>query len=64
MPKIRYINIAARDGNPIETVDEFPYDTKEERKEFSRCLGEYRFGDTYNSYYSSQKATKEWRNKE
>ena len=47
----------------VETVDEFDYNTKEERKEAKRCLNEYRTSDTYNNYYLSQRCTKEWSEK-
>lgn len=57
----RYINMRGPYG--VETVDEFPYNNKAERKEAHFCLGEYRFGDPYNSYYMSQKCTNEWREK-
>lgn len=54
----RYINIKTSDG--VETVDEFDYNTLEDRKEFKRCLREYILSDPYNNYYSSQRCTKDW----
>ncbi len=57
----RYINI--KTNNEVETVDEFNYNTSEERKEFKRCLNEYRISDTYNYYYSSQRCTNDWKNR-
>lgn len=55
---IRYIQ--RRDNNGVETVDEFPFKSKEERKEARRCLNEYRVSDPYANYYMSQKACKDW----
>jgi len=51
-----YINMKGSYG--IETVDEF-----DDRKEAVRCLKEYRFGDTSNYYYLSQRCTNDWKNK-
>ena len=59
---VRYINMKGNYG--IETVDEFPYNNREERAEAKRCLNEYRYGDTCNTYYLSQRSTNDWRNKE
>lgn len=50
-------------GLPIETVDEFPYNNKEERKEAHRCVNEYRLSDPSGNYYLSQRCTKEWKTK-
>jgi hypothetical protein len=47
----------------LETVDEFPYNNKDERKEAARCLREYRFGDPSAYFYFSKRCTKEWRDK-
>jgi len=55
---VKYINMKSL--NEIETVDEFPFNTKEERKECRRCLNEYRICDSQNEYYLSQRATKSW----
>ena len=44
----------------VETVDEFEYNTKDERKEANRCLREYIIADPYNQYYMSQRCTKNW----
>ena len=49
-----YINIKNYDG--VETVDEF-----ETYKEAKQMLGEYQLSDASNSYYLSQRSTKEWR---
>ena len=57
----RFINIKTSKG--VETVDEFEYNNKEERKEAKRCLSEYRLSDSYNYYYMSQRCTNDWRNK-
>lgn len=54
-----FINIKNSEG--VETVDELPTATKEQRKEFKRVLNEYNWSDSYNNYYSSQRCTKEWR---
>lgn len=54
----RYIQ--RKDGNGVETVDEFDYNNREQRKEAKRCLNEYRLSDRYASYYLSQRATKYW----
>ena len=56
--KTRYIQ--RRDSNEVETVDQFDYNTKEERKEAKRCLNEYRISDPYANYYMSQKSCKDW----
>lgn len=58
MKIIRYINMKGPNG--IETVDEFFYNTREEKKEAQRCLKEYRLCDRYNTYYLSRKACKAW----
>lgn len=55
---IRYIN---RKGQGYtETVDEFPFNTREERKEARRCLSEYILSDNSASYWLSQRACKDW----
>lgn len=55
---IKYINTLTSQG--VETVDQFDYNTKEERKEFKRVLREYHM---MGYYYSSQRCTKEWGNR-
>ena len=45
----------------LETVDEFPANTKEERQEIRRCLEEYRMGDPSAHYYTSGRACKAWK---
>lgn len=56
---IKYINM--KDSNGVETVDEFPWNSREERDEARRCLGEYRLASGWNAeFYFSQRATKEW----
>ncbi len=55
----KYINVKF-DG-VVETVDQFDYNTKEERKECKRCLKEYNISDSSNYYYLSSRAAKEWR---
>jgi hypothetical protein len=44
----------------LETVDEFPYNNKEERKEAKRCLNEYRISDPSANFYMSSRPCKEW----
>jgi hypothetical protein len=59
--KIRYIN---RKGDGcLETVDEFPANTREERAELKRCLVEYRLSDPSGFFYISSRSTKDWRQK-
>ncbi len=58
----KYINMKNSFTN-VENVDEFPYNTKEERQEFKRCLNEYRISDRMAEFYSSSRSTKEWRDK-
>lgn len=52
--------IQRKDSNGIETVDEFPYNTRDERKECKRVLSEYQIADPYGSYYLSQRPCKDW----
>lgn len=57
--KKRYIQL--RYNGQTETIDEFDYNTQEERKEAHRCLNEYRIlGGGY--YYLSQRCTNDWKN--
>ena len=49
-----YINI--KNGNEVETIDQFGT-----YKEALAMIREYRFSDSYNYYYLSQRSTKEWR---
>jgi len=51
-----YINM--KQDNTVETVDEF-----ETYKEAKAMVKEYNLGDSYNTYYLSQRSTKEWRNR-
>ena len=59
---IKYINMH-HDGS-VETIDEYPYNTLEERKEFRMCLAEQRRSDPTNDYYASQRCTKYWKENE
>lgn len=43
-----------------ETVDQFPFDTREERQEARRCLAEYRLADPSAHHYLSPRACKDW----
>ena len=54
----KYVN--RKDSNGIETVDQFEYNTKEQKQEAKRCCKEYNFADSSASYYLSQRCTKEW----
>ena len=59
--KTRYIQRQDRTSlRRLETVDEFPFNTGEERREARRCLGEYRLSDPSGNYYLSRRACKEW----
>ncbi len=57
----RYIQRKSQ-GGEIETVDQFNYDTKADRKEFKEALVNYRISDKTAQYYSSQRACKDWKN--
>ena len=54
-----YVNMAQ--GSELETVVEFPYDTKEERKYAKEMVNVYRISDPYSYYYLSRKHTKSWK---
>jgi hypothetical protein len=61
--KTRYINM--KTGRDIETIDEFPANTKEERKELRKMLAEYRMAyGGHGDLYISQRATKDWNSKD
>jgi hypothetical protein len=49
-----YINI--KNNGIVETVDQF-----ETHQEARAMVKEYNLSDRYNCYYTSQRATKEWR---
>lgn len=53
-----YINFRGSEG--VETVDEFPYNNKEERKYAQEMLREYNMAYRGGCYLSSR-ATKDWR---
>ena len=53
--KTKYINIKTSYG--VETVVEFPYNTKEERKYFKETLKEYQM---CMNVYPSQRCDKTW----
>jgi len=53
--KTKYINIKTSYG--VETVVEFPYNTKEERKYFKEMLKEYQM---CMNVYPSQRCDKTW----
>lgn len=54
----KYINY--KNGNLIETVDEFEYNNKLERIEAKRCLNEYRLAYNTGYLYLSSRACKDW----
>jgi len=58
----QYINIKSQHGE-TETIDEFAYDTKEEKAEAHQCLKEYRLAYQGQSFipYLSSRCTKEWK---
>lgn len=56
--KTRYIQL--RTGAELETVDEFPYNTKEERTEARKMLREYQ--TLQGHYYMSSRPCKHWKN--
>ncbi len=60
--KTRYINL--KNSTEIETIDEFPANTKEERKELSKALKEYRaaYGN-FGVLYISQRSTNDGKSK-
>lgn len=43
-----------------ETVDEYPVNTREERKEAQRMLAEYQLSDPAGRYYLSRRPCKAW----
>jgi hypothetical protein len=53
----RYINFKGENG--IETVDEFEYNTRDEREEYRRCLKEYHLSGS--GYYGSSRCTNAWK---
>lgn len=58
MSKTIYINFRGAQG--VETVDEFPYNNREERKYAREMLTEYNLA--MGGCYLSQRSTKEWKN--
>ncbi len=57
--KIRYINRYT--NTETETVDQFSYNTKEERKYVQKMVKEYRLSDCTVGYALSQKCCKDWK---
>lgn len=55
---VRYIQ--RKQGRNLETVDEFSFDTKEDRAEFRRMLAEYRLADPSADYYGSRRPCRDW----
>ena len=58
------VYIQRRDKRGLETVDEFPTNTRSEKQEARRCLAEYRLSDPAGEYYISRRACKAWREDE
>lgn len=56
--KTKYIQY--RYKGETETIDEFPYNTREERKEFNRVLQEYRISMPEAFIYPSTRPCKNW----
>lgn len=54
----RYIQ--RKQGREVETVDEFPVDTKAERAYLREMLREYQMSDPSASYYISRRPCKGW----
>ena len=59
----RYINAHTAQG--IETIDELPFNTVYERREFRRVMSEYQLSyyGTGIHVYSSRRSTKDWKDK-
>ena len=58
--KERTVYVQRREGRTVETVDQFPYNTREERKEAQRCRDEYNMSDRTATHYLSRRACKGW----
>ena len=58
--RTRYINMKS-EGGEVETIDEFPFSTREERIYFREMLREYRMAYYSQNVYASSRCTKEWR---
>jgi hypothetical protein len=56
------IYVQRKSGTDLETVDQFAYNTREERAEAKRCLSEYRMSDPTAEHYLSKRACKSWSN--
>jgi hypothetical protein len=54
----RYIQ--RKEGRTVETVDQFPYATKEDRQEARRVVAEYNLSDRTAHHYLSRRACKGW----
>ena len=54
------VYIQRKDRYHLETVDEFPTNTRDERREAKRCLGEYQISDPSAEYYMSRRACRNW----
>lgn len=57
--KTIYIN-SKRNGK-IETEDQFPNNTRQDKKYSKDMLKEYQMSDQTANYYLSQRSTKDWR---
>lgn len=54
----RYIQ--RRQGSELETVDEFEFNTREERKYAKDMLSEYQMSDPTAEHYLSTRPCKDW----
>lgn len=58
--KTRSTYVQRKQGATLETVDEFPAGTREERKYAREMLAEYQLGDRAGRYYLSSRPCKGW----
>lgn len=58
--KERTLYVQRKDGRSVETVDEFPAGTREERRYARAMLSEYAMADPSARHYLSSRACKGW----
>ena len=58
--KGRTAYIQRRSGAQLETIDELPANTREERKEVRRIVMEYNLSDPTARHYASSRPCKGW----
>lgn len=58
--KERTLYVQRKDGRNVETVDEFPAETREDRKYARQMLNEYQIADPSAQHYLSRRACKGW----